>query len=138
MITKITEIKEEVIYVTDDGKHFTNEQHAEIHEKALELNEKMREIKSYKNAYYCVTQEDFDLLLDWLAHIGYNEVGDQHVPCYLYGSEDYKGSDWYFIDEFAYTAHKDLCCHKLKIKTLTDKKEEFRLMCEMYKELESI
>ena len=135
MIEEIKIIKEpEVLYKTSDGEMFRLKENAEFHEKTMQLNEKMRRLKSYKCAYYCKTQEDFDLLLDWLAYNCCDLKDGLLNPCYLYAKSEFRGTDWYFIDPYTYERYKDKEI-KLKIQTLTDKKEEFILECQMFSEL---
>ena len=139
MIEEIKIIKEPEIayYKTSDGDIFKRKENAEFHEKTLQLNEKMRRLKSYKCAYYCKAQEDFDLLLDWLAY-NYCDFKDGLLnPCYLYNKTEFRGVDWYFIDPYKYEQYKDEEI-KLKIQTLSDKIEEFLLDCKMFSELENL
>jgi len=65
---KIEEVKVITKYKTSDDKVFKDKREAEIHEQYLLFREKVNGLNYVGGAYYCETQEDFDLLVDMKAY----------------------------------------------------------------------
>ena len=103
---------------------------AEIREKYLELKKKIKELKFINGAYYCRSQADFDLVVDYHAHYNpaYNYNTRQVEPRYEYKKSDYQGPDWYFLrHEFCNEGPDEYW-----VETLSEKKAEWDEFYEQY------
>ena len=120
---KIEETTTVVKFKTSDGVMHDRRDRAELHERALELAEKLRSLKSVADAYYCKSQEEFDAIVDYYAYHNpsYDFYIDKYKPNYNYSKSDFKGPDWYF---FHYQYNND-AADDYWVETLNEKKAEW-------------
>ena len=117
-------------YKTADGAVFNNKTEAEIREKCLEFEKQIKKLKCVDGAYYCGSQADFNLIVDYQAHYSpaYNYYTKQMEPCYEYKNSDYQGPDWYFFCHEFYNDGLD----EYWVETLSEKKAKWDEFYEQY------
>lgn len=118
--TPVTETK----YTASDGLVFKNEDEAELHEKLLESEKKVKkmDIKNIDNAYFCRTPEEYAAVIEMLAYkeIYWNCHTGTYMPGYHYEGE-FAGEDWYFFVHETEMDYPDT----YYVETLTKQKKEF-------------
>ena len=118
-------------YETSDGKTFERKDRAEIHEKYMGFREKVKLLKNIGNAYYCKTQEDFDVIVDWYAHQDpyYDFNNSTYKPRYEYSKSNFEGEDWYFFE----WEYQDNAADDYWVETLSQKKAEWEEFYNQFK-----
>lgn len=88
------------MFQTKDGILFDRKENAELHERYLDLLDEVKQLRNIDEGYYCETQEDFDLLINWFAYSDpyYDYDSDLYKPNYHnYSEYSFMGADWYFF-----------------------------------------
>lgn len=118
--TSVTETK----YTASDGHIFKNEDEAELHEKLINAEKRVKglDIKNINNAYFCRTPEEYTAVLEMLAYreVYWNWKTGTYMPGYNY-KEEFAGEDWYFFVHETETDYPDT----YYVETLTKQKKEF-------------
>ena len=124
--TPVTETK----YTTSDGRIFKNEDEAELHEKFIDAEKRVKEmdIKNINNAYFCKTPEEYAAVIEMLAYreIYWSWKTGTYMPGYHYKGE-FAGEDWYFfVHDYPDTYY---------VETLTKQKQEFANFVYIYESI---